>query len=276
MNLFNAALLGVVQGITEFLPISSSAHLILGRALFGWDSDALGLAFDVAIHLGTLAAVILYFRDDLLRMIRAVPAALSLSAPDPGLDPGTASAARLVRLVIIGTIPIVIVGVLFADAIEEHLRKPLVTVVTLTLGAVAFLVVERLGAPTRTEGDLTGRDAVAFGLAQALALIPGISRSGSTITVGMLAGVRRADAARFSFLLGIPAVLAAAAKEGLALRHLGFTSDLAALFLVGIISSAVVGYLTIRFLLRYLATHSLDVFAWYRFALALAVWLAFR
>jgi len=271
VSLFYAALLGVVQGITEFLPISSSAHLILGRALFGWDSDALGLAFDVAIHLGTLAAVVLYFRDDLRRMIRAVPAALSLSSATPR-DP----AARLVRLVVIGTIPILIVGVLFADAIEAHLRRPLVTVVTLTLGGIAFLIVERLGPRTRTEGDLTWRDAVAFGAAQALALIPGVSRSGSTITVGMLAGVRRADAARFSFLLGIPAVLAAAAKEGLALRHLGMTSDLALLFLVGILTSAIVGYLTIRFLLRYLASHRLDVFAWYRFALALAVWLAFR
>ena len=122
-RLLTAAILGIVQGITEFLPISSSAHLILGRALFGWDSDALGLAFDVAIHLGTLAAVVIYFRDDLIRMTRALPAALSLANDDP--------AARMVRLVVIGTIPVVIVGVLFADAIEEHLRKPMVTVITL-------------------------------------------------------------------------------------------------------------------------------------------------
>lgn len=268
MTVFYAALLGVVQGITEFLPISSSAHLILGRALFGWDSDALGLAFDVAIHLGTLAAVVIYFWDDLLRMVIALPAALSPSTSD--------SAARLVQLVIIGTIPVIIVGVLFADAIEANLRKPLVTVVTLTIGGIFFLIVERLGERRRTEKDLTWLDAIAFGCAQALALIPGISRSGSTITVGMLSGVKRADAARFTFLLGIPAVLAAAAKEGLALRKLGLTGDMALLFAVGILTSAIVGYLTIRFLLRYLATHRLDVFAYYRFALALAVWLAFR
>lgn len=268
MTLFYAALLGVVQGITEFLPISSSAHLILGRALFGWDSDALGLAFDVAIHLGTLAAVVVYFWDDLLRMASALPATLSPSTTDP--------AARLLRLVVIGTIPVIIVGVLFADAIEAHLRRPLVTVVTLTLGGIFFLIVERLGERWRTEKDLTWLDAIAFGCAQALALIPGISRSGSTITVGMLSGVKRADAARFTFLLGIPAVLAAAGKEGLALRKIGLTADMAVLFAVGILTSAVVGYLTIRFLLRYLATHRLDVFAYYRFALALAVWLAFR
>lgn len=268
MSLLTAVILGIVQGITEFLPISSSAHLILGRALFGWDSDALGLAFDVAIHLGTLAAVVIYFWDDLIRMTRALPAALSLSNNDP--------AARMVRLVVIGTIPIVIAGLLFADAIEEHLRKPWITVFTLTIGGIFFLIVERLGPRTRTEKDLTLLDSIIFGCAQALAMIPGISRSGSTITVGMLSGVKRADAARFTFLLGIPAVLAAAGKEGLALRKIGLTSDMALLFGVGILSSAIVGYLTIRFLLKYLATHRLDVFAYYRFALALAVWIAFR
>jgi undecaprenyl-diphosphatase len=139
-----------------------------------------------------------------------------------------------------------------------------------------FLVVERLGERKRTEQDLGWFDAMAFGLAQALAMIPGISRSGSTISVGMFSGIRRADAARFSFLLGIPAVLAAAGKEALALRKIGLTPDMALLFAVGILTSAIVGYLTIRFLLRYLATHRLDLFAYYRFALALAVWLAFR
>jgi undecaprenyl-diphosphatase len=268
VSLFYAAVLGVVQGITEFLPISSSAHLILGRALFGWDSDSLGLAFDVATHLGTLAAVVVYFRNDLLRMARALPLTVVPAVADP--------AAQMLRLVVIGTIPVVIVGLLFADAIELHLRKPLVTVVTLSLGAVAFLLVERLGERTRTEQDLTWLDSLLFGAAQALALVPGVSRSGSTITVGMLSGVRRADAARFSFLLGVPAVLSAAGKEAIALAKIGLTLDMALMFVVGILTSAIVGYLTIRFLLQYLATHRLDVFAYYRFALALAVWIAFR
>jgi undecaprenyl-diphosphatase len=268
VNLLIAVVLGIVQGITEFLPISSSAHLILGRALFGWDSDALGLAFDVATHLGTLAAVVIYFWDDLLRMVRAVPAALSPSNTD--------HSANLVRLIVIGTIPVIIVGLLFADAIEEHLRKPWITVFTLTIGGIFFLIVERLGPRTRTEKDLTWLDAIAFGTAQAVAMIPGISRSGSTITVGMMSGVKRADAARFTFLLGIPAVLAAAGKEALELRKIGLTADMALMFGVGILTSAIVGYLTIRFLLKYLATHRLNVFAYYRFALALAVYFAYR
>jgi undecaprenyl-diphosphatase len=268
MTLFYAALLGIIQGITEFLPVSSSAHLILVRALFGMDPDQFGIIFDVAIHLGTLAAVLVYFWQDIVEMIRALPDALSLS-------PST-HAARLIHLIVIGTIPIVIVGVLFADVIEEKLRTPWVTVFTLTLGAIGFLIVERLGPRTRTEKDLTVGDAVLFGSAQSLALIPGMSRSGSTITMGMFLGVTRADAARFSFLLGIPAVIAAAAKEGLKLRHGGLHGDMALVFAVGILTSAVVGYLSIRFLLRYLATHRLDLFAYYRLALAAVVWWAFR
>jgi undecaprenyl-diphosphatase len=268
MMLLYAALLGIVQGITEFLPVSSSAHLILARAFFGVDADHFGIIFDVAIHLGTLAAVSIYFWADIVRMLRAIPAALT---PSPASHP-----ARLIHLIVIGTIPIVIAGVLFADVIEEKLRTPWVTIFTLTIGALGFLIVERLGERTRHEQDLTILDSLLFGIAQSLALIPGMSRSGSTITMGMFLGVTRADAARFSFLLGIPAVIAAAAKEGLKLRHGGISGEMAQLFAVGILTSAVVGYLSIRFLLRYLATHRLDLFAYYRIALAAVVWWAFR
>ncbi len=261
MSILIAALLGAVQGITEFLPISSSAHLLLGRAVFGWGEEPFGLVFDVATHLGTLVATIIYFRDDLLAMVRAVPR-LFTDAPE----------ARLMRLVAIGTIPVVIVGLLFADWIEAHARLPVVTIVTLSVGAIGLLVVERLGPRTRGVDDLTPVDATAFGVAQAAALIPGLSRSGSTITIGMLLGVRRDAAARFTFLLGIPAVLAAAGKTGLELRHVPMSGELATIFAVGIVSSGIVGYLAIRFLLRYLAAHRLDVFAYYRLALAAVVW----
>jgi undecaprenyl-diphosphatase len=261
MSLLIAALLGAVQGITEFLPVSSSAHLLLGRAALGWGEEPFGLVFDVATHLGTLVAVFIYFRDDLLAMARALPR-LFTDAPE----------ARLMRLVAIGTLPVIAVGLLFSDWIETHARLPVVTIVTLSLGAIGLLAVERLGPRTRGVDDLTPADATAFGFAQAAALIPGLSRSGSTITVGMLLGVRRDAAARFSFLLGIPAVLAAAGKTGLELRHVPMTGDLAAVFAVGILSSAVVGYLSIRFLLRFLATNRLDVFAYYRLALAAVVW----
>ncbi|HEY8551256.1 MAG TPA: undecaprenyl-diphosphatase UppP [Vicinamibacterales bacterium] len=261
MSVLIAALLGAVQGITEFLPISSSAHLLLGRALFGWGEEPFGLVFDVATHLGTLAAVGLYFRQDLAGMARAVPELFSPTAH-----------ARLIRLIVVGTLPVVVVGLLFADAIEAHLRRPIVTVFTLALGGIGLLIAERLGSRQRDVDSLTWIDALAFGTAQAVALIPGISRSGSTLTLGMLIGVKREAAARFSFLLGIPAVLAAAAKEALELRHMAITPDLVVIFAVGIVSSAIVGYLAVRFLLRYLVTNRLDPFAYYRIALAAVVW----
>jgi len=260
-----AALLGVVQGLTEFLPISSSAHLILGRALFGWDADALGLAFDVACHVGTLLAVVAYFWDDL----RAMAAA--------GLRPrGEDRPATLLRLVVVGTVPAVVVGLLFGDFIESRLRTPGVTVITLFVGALGLLLVERLRNRGRDESTLSMADAVALGVAQASALVPGVSRSGATITIGMLLGLRRESAARFSFLLGVPAIAAAAAREGLSLVQIGLDGPTATLFGVGLATSAVVGYLTIKYFLRYLGRHRLDVFAWYRIALAIVVlvWVA--
>jgi undecaprenyl-diphosphatase len=261
MSILIAALLGIVQGITEFLPVSSSAHLLLGRAALGWGEEPFGLVFDVATHLGTLVATIIFFRDDLRAMAAALPR-LFTSAPE----------ARLMRLVAIGTIPIVVVGLLFSKWIEAHARVPIVTVVTLSVGGLGLLLVERLGPRTRGVDDLTPVDACAFGLAQAAALIPGISRSGATITLGMLLGVRRDAAARFTFLLGIPAVMAALGKESLELRHLALTADLVMVLVVGAVTSGVVGYLSIRFLLRYLAAHRLDVFGYYRLALAAVVW----
>jgi len=261
MSILIAAILGIVQGITEFLPVSSSAHLLLGRHAFGWVDEHSGLVFDVATHLGTLVATILYFRDDLLAMAAALPRFFS-DAPE----------ARLMRLVAIGSVPMVVVGLLFSNWIEAHARVPIVTVVTLSVGALGLLLVERLGPRTRGVDDLTPVDATAFGIAQAAALIPGLSRSGSTITIGMLLGVRRDAAARFTFLLGIPAVVAALGKAALELRHIPLTSDLVSVLVVGVVTSGVVGYLAIRFLLQYLAGHKLDVFAWYRLALAAVVW----
>jgi undecaprenyl-diphosphatase len=267
VTLFYAALLGVIQGLTEFLPISSSAHLILGRTVLGWDADALGLAFDVACHVGTLLAVVAYFWRDLVGMAAAVGRPL-------GADEG----ARRNRLVLVGTLPVVLVGLTAADYIEAHLRTPMVCVVTLILGAFGLLLVERLGPRTRHEASIGYGDALALGVAQATALIPGVSRSGFTITAGMLQGLRREVAARFSFLMGVPAVLAAAVKEGKDLLEVGLSGEAASLFAVGMVSSALVGYLTITYFLRYLASHRLDVFAYYRLVLAavVIVWLQAR
>jgi len=267
VNQFHAAILGVVQGLTEFLPVSSSAHLILGRAFLGSQTGQLDLAFDVACHVGTLIAVVAYFWRDLLGMAGALRAPLSPSPP-----------ARLLRLVVIGTVPVVAIAVLFNDFLENTVRTPAATAVTLAVGAIGLLVAERLRPTTRDESSITTPEAVGFGLAESAALVPGISRSGATITFGMLMGLRREAAARFSFLLGVPAILAAAAKEGLDLARLGLSDHQRALFLVGMVSSSVVGYLTVKYFLRYLVHHRLDVFAWYRLALAAIVvgWLALR
>jgi undecaprenyl-diphosphatase len=267
VTLIYAALLGVVQGLTEFLPVSSSAHLILARTLFGWDADVFGLAFDVACHVGTLLAVVVFFWRDLIDMVTAVP---SLT--------GGGRAAHRVRLVIAGTIPVVVVGFTLADVIEERLRTPAVCAVTLALGALGLLAAERFGSRRRPEDNMGIGDALVLGSAQALALVPGVSRAGATMTAGMLLGLGRDAAARFSFILGVPAILAAAAKEGLDLAKTGLDAEARALFAIGLLTSAVVGYLTIKYFLRFLTTHRLDVFAYYRLALSavLVCWLLAR
>jgi undecaprenyl-diphosphatase len=269
VSLLAAALLGVVQGLTEFLPVSSSAHLILARAFFGWDAGRYGLAFDVSTHVGTLLAVLAFFRAEVAAMLRAAPRAFRGDAGGP---------ARLARLVAVGTIPVVVAGALYTARVEEALRTPAVAAWALAIGAAVLLAVERLGPRTRDESTLRALEAAGLGVAQALALVPGVSRSGATIALGMCLGLHRAAAARFSFLLGIPAVAAAALKEGAALAVVGLMPAQAGLFAAGALSSAVVGYLTIRYFLRYLARHTLDVFAWYRLALAAATfaWLLAR
>ena len=260
-----AALLGVIQGLTEFLPVSSSAHLILARAFFGWDVEVFGLAFDVALHAGTLVAILAYFRKDVGAMIAAAPGALTAPA-----GPG-----RLARLIVLGTLPVVLVGLLFADWLETHLRTPSVIAATLTIGGIALLAAERIGASGRDEQALTTTDAILMGVGQSTALVPGMSRSGSTIATGMFLGMTRESAARFSFLLGIPAIGAAAAKEAVHLVRTGLSPDEMALFAVGMLTSAAVGYLTIKYFMRFLAGHRLDVFAYYRLALAAVtvIWL---
>lgn len=265
-TIVQAALLGVVQGLTEFLPVSSSAHLILARMFFGFDGDKFGLAFDVACHVGTLIAVLIYFRREMAQMIASLP-----KIADPAHSPG----ARLIWLLVVGTIPAVVVGLLFNKRIEADMRTPPIAAAALALGAVALIAADRLGAKTRSDESITVGEAFLLGCAQALALIPGVSRSGATITVALLIGLRRADAARFIFLLAIPAILAAAAYEAPKVLRAGFGGDTATLFLIGIVSSASVGYLAVKYFIRYLAGHSLDIFAWYRLALAGAVvaWL---
>lgn len=260
MSLLAAVLLGAIQGLTEFLPVSSSAHLILARAFFGWElQPEFALAFDVALHIGTLAAIVTFFRAEIMTMVLAAPRILS-SRPDP--------AVAMARLIVIGTVPVVIVVLLFNDVIENVLRTPVVAATALAVGAVLMLIAERVGSQRRNENTLTWGDALLIGCAQSAALIPGMSRSGSTITMGLFLGVRRDAAARFTFLLAIPAMLAAAAKESLALMEMPLPDGMMSLLLVGVVVSALVGYITIKYFLRFLGSNRLDVFAAYRLILA--------
>jgi undecaprenyl-diphosphatase len=202
-------------------------------------------------------------------MAVAAPTMLSRAPDVPG---------RLLQRIAVGTIPVVLVGVLFNDYIEQVLRTPGVAAWALTIGAVAMVIAERLGPRSREEGSVTWLDAVLIGSAQACALVPGVSRSGATIVMGMLLGFRRDAAARFTFLLAIPATVAAAGKEVLELRGMGLSAASAELMGVGIVVSAIVGYLTIKYFLRFLGAHRLHVFAYYRWVLAAItfVWLWVR
>jgi undecaprenyl-diphosphatase len=264
MVLAYAVLLGVIQGLTEFLPVSSSAHLILARAFFGWNSDQFGMAFDVACHVGTLIAVVVYFWADILSMARALPRLATVFGT--GRDPS----AWMALLIVVGTVPAVVVGLLLKD-VETRLRTPLVAATTLAVVALAFFAVERFGAKRRRQESLTLGDVIAIGCAQAAALVPGVSRSGATISAGMALGLRRDEAARFGFMLSIPAILGAATLEmwkNRALFRHGLPAGEGAIFAAGIVSSGIVGYLAVSLFIRYLTRHSLSVFAWYRLALA--------
>jgi undecaprenyl-diphosphatase len=265
VDLLGAALLGVVQGLTEFLPVSSSGHLILARAFFGWDMGRYGLAFDVACHVGTLLAVVTYFHRDVRDMMAAAAGAAGLRRGRP---------ERLVRRIAAGTVPVVIVVLLFGDDLET-VRDPGTVAIALALGGLGLLLADRFSSHTRSEETITYSEAVAIGIAQAAALIPGVSRAGATLTVALLLGINRPGAARFVFLLSLPAVLAAGAKETLEMMNAGGADLPAVLFVIGLVVSGIVGYVTIAFFLRYLVHHSLTAFAVYRFLLAgvTAVWL---
>ena len=282
-----AALLGVVQGLTEFLPVSSTAHLILARAFFGWDADQFGLAFDVACHVGTLVAVVAFFWPEVVRMIASVPNLFPLRAAegrqnsaaaevrDPVTDRvDSAEYARLIWLLAVGTVPAVAVGLVFGRVIEDRLRTVPMAAFMLAAVALGLFWAERAGAKTRGERSITFLEAFWIGCAQAVALIPGVSRSGATLIVALFIGLRRQDAARFIFLLSIPAILGAAAREAPKILRAGLGGG-GEVFVIGVVSSAIVGYIAVKYFIRYVADHSLDVFAWYRLALAACavVWL---
>ena len=256
-----AIILGIVQGLTEFLPVSSSGHLILAQWATGWRGQLVGtLTFDVALHAGTLLAVIWYFRIDWLRFGSATLKVIRGNAPE--------QEARLVWYIILATIPAAIIGFLFDDVVESTFRDPLLVSAALVAGSFAMWTADRYSARQRHLGSMSLGHALFVGVAQAVALIPGISRSGITISAALAAGYRREDAARFSFLLATPVIAGAAVLK---LKDISLQGDSLAVFLLGTLSAAVTGYFAIRFLLRYLERHSLNVFVWYRLVLAGAV-----
>jgi undecaprenyl-diphosphatase len=265
MTLFQSIVLGAVQGVTEFLPISSTAHLALTPWFFGWEDP--GLGFDVALHLGTLVALLLYFRAEWFQLAQGGMALLRGERHDPK--------AKLLLLLILGTIPALIAGAAFAGFAETTLRSPLVIASTLIVLALVLVAAERWGRHHTKLEDMTVADALAVGCAQALAIIPGVSRSGVTITAGLFRNMTREASARFSFFLSTPIIGAAVSKAIVDGIREGFPSTDTTSLIVGIVVSGIVGYLSIAFLLRYLATHSTYVFIFYRIALGFVIIAAY-
>ena len=265
MTLLQSLILALVQGFTEFLPISSSAHLILPSQVLGWPDQ--GLAFDVAVHLGTLTAVVAYYRRDLLGMMAGALQGAQQRHMNADL--------RLGLLVVLATIPAVVAGVLGKDLIENQLRSAAVIVVT-TLGyGVALWVADLTGKRTRTLAQIGWRDALLVGVAQALALVPGTSRSGITITAALFLGYQREQAARFSFLLSIPVIVGAATLKFRDLLESPEAIDWLHLS-VGFVVSALTAYLTIVFFLRLLDRLGMLPWVLYRFALGgILLWILY-
>jgi undecaprenyl-diphosphatase len=264
-----ALVLGLVQGLTEFLPISSSGHLILVPWFFGWDDRFIdSLAFSVILHMGTLLALLLYFWRDWCRLI---PAGLA-SIRDRSL--GDDSDRRLAWLIVVATIPALIVAPLLNDVIESSVREPARVAVMLCVGAAILWLAERWGTKLRDMAALTFGNALAIGVAQVLALAPGISRSGISISAGLFLGLNREAAARFSFLMATPVVAAAGAWEArkLLTGETGATPELR-LILIGFCASAIAGLLAIRFMLAFLRRQPVTLFVVYRVLLAAAVFV---
>src|SRR3984957_10913702 len=252
-SVFQAIVLGIVQGLTEFLPVSSSAHLILVPWLLKWQEDP-GLAFDVVLHLGTLLALILFYWREWLEM------AMSLFNGDQ-------LRSRLQFLLIVASVPGAIIGVLLEKQAETIFRDPRLIAVTLATLGILLWAADAYGSKKRKIGDLTLLDAILIGLSQALAIIPGVSRSGSTITTARVLGIERADAANFSFLMATPIIAGAGLHEAHKAFHSGLTPQLG----WGFAASAVFGLIAIVWLLSYVRTHTYRPFAIYRIMLAAVV-----
>lgn len=262
MDLFSAIILGIVQGATEFLPISSTGHLILMRGVLE-TSDAHALAFDAILHLATAAAVIVYFRRDIWQLTHAF---LRLS----GRLPVNERDVALIKALVLGTIPAVALGLLLEDIMETTFRHPLLVAGVLIAGSALFVFAEYQYRERRRQNAIGSAMGFKIGLFQALALIPGVSRSGAAISGGMLLGLSRVEAARFAFLLAVPVMLGAGGKKLIELA----TADFSVAWVpvaVGAATSFVVGLIAIHFMLAFVRNHTLWPFVWYRVILACIV-----
>lgn len=262
-----AIILGVIQGLGEFLPISSSAHLILVPKMLNWND--LGQTFDVALHIGTLSAVLIYFKNDILKLIKEFLNSFK-NLKDMSFE------AKLGWYVIIATIPGAILGKKFEYIIEDNIRNsPILISVLLIIMGFILLLADKYGKKTFPITQLNFKNAIIIGLAQALALIPGFSRSGITITAALLLGYTKDAAAYFSFLLSIPIILGAGTLKTLKIYKSEIDNFLVSQLLLGIVSAFIVGYLAIHFLLNYIKKHDFKIFAIYRFIFGLFVILYF-
>jgi undecaprenyl-diphosphatase len=275
-DLLKAAILGIVQGLTEFLPVSSTGHLVLLEEGLDVSQDKFGLTFDAAIHLGTLLAILVYFWTTVVRLLKGWLGSIRARRWDCDAD------ARLAWLIVIGTVPAALIGFFFENTVESKLRDPAWVATMLILFSGALVLAEVWGKKRLQASQLGAPGALLVGLAQAVALIPGVSRSGITMSAGMLAKLDRQQAAVFAFLLSGPIVAGAGFKKVydiLKKAHEGLLGreDLL-FFVVGFVLAAITGYFTIRFFLAYLQRHSLYPFVVYRVALGVivlaVVWLA--
>jgi undecaprenyl-diphosphatase len=256
VNILHAVVLGALQGFAEVLPISSSAHLILVPWLLQWPES--GLTFDVALHLGTFLALTLYFRRDIVTLAGSFFEVLSSRTLDT-------PAKRLPLLIIAATLPAAVVGKLFERQVEDIFRSnPLLIASVLIVFGIILGVVDIAGRKVLNLGDIKPASAVTIGLFQCLALIPGVSRSGITITAGLMLGFKRESAARFSFLMSLPIVAGAALLKSLHLLKHGIPAGEGLPMLVGIAVSAITGYISVAFLLKFVQKHSISPFVWYR------------
>lgn len=260
MGWLEAIVLGITQGLTEFLPISSTAHLLILSQLFGWSDP--GAAYSAVVQIGTEVAVLIYFRREIGEIVGTW--ARSLGDASLRRDPR----ARMGWLIIIGTIPVAVLGILFKDQIETIARNLYLVAAMLIIFGIVLALADSLGARRKTEQQITVRDGFVYGLAQALALIPGVSRSGATISAGLAMGYTRAAAARYAFLLAVPAVLASGLFEA---RKIGSSTVAWGPTILSTLIAFVVGYLVIAWLLKWLMTRSYLPFVIYRIVVGLVV-----